>query len=474
RWVRGLTLALTVTVPFLWPTRAEAAFAERVESMFTGDGIESPMAGRADGGVVQGETCNFFNRLRRDTTSQDRLRALVPTTNFSTTVSPYPVFWFYLPVDDTAGDRADYLEFDLQDEEGRSLLKDGTVQTAVPDQPSIVGFRLPETAEPLQMGQQYTWQLTVGCDPANNADNPVVYGQIERVSGMDNLIYDLATAPAGGKYAAYAESLVWQETVTALAQNAADHTDDWTTFLTLFDLEAIAPTISVQELAPWDEATAAPLTLPTSDTRAIGRSRAGVIQQDACNFFNQARIDATSEASLIAFMPESNQGITLLPYPTFWFYLPLAQTATPVQHLEFELRDEAGVSVLDDEHLKVSLPDQPGIVGITLPNTIAPLQIGSRYSWKLTLACDTADESASPFVYGWVERRAADEALIFQLETTADNAKYAVFAENEIWYEMVNQLIQQRQSSPRLWREFLALFGLETVATDVAVQPLAF
>ncbi|MEB3231506.1 MAG: DUF928 domain-containing protein, partial [Leptolyngbyaceae bacterium] len=455
RWFNGIFLSLAILSPLFIAPRVEAAFAERVETMFTGAGDASAVIGQSEGGVVKGETCNLFNRLRRDASSQDRFRALVPTTNLTTTVSPYPAFWFYLPVDNVATDRATALEFDVQDETGRSLLPGGGMQADIPTEPSIVGFRLPDTAEPLQVGRQYTWFLTLDCDTANAVDNPFVYGQVERISVADDLIVELATAPPGGKFMAYAESLVWQETVTELAQNAGAYSRDWTALLEMFDLGAIAPDIPIQEFSfPSTDVASMPLTFPASDTIAIGRSRVGVGQQNACNFYDQARLDAASDESLIAFIPGSNQGSTVLPYPTFWFYLPLAQTREAmVQYLEFELYDEAGASVLAGNPLRTTLPEQPGLVGLTLPNQIAPLQVGQQYTWSLTLVCDTANKAANPFVYGAIERRAATEELTYQLETTPAHMRYGVFAQNQIWYDMVNQLVQQRQAQPQPWSE---------------------
>ncbi|MEB3231811.1 MAG: DUF928 domain-containing protein, partial [Leptolyngbyaceae bacterium] len=62
----------------------------------------------------------------------------------------------------------------------------------------------------------------------------------------------------------------------------------------------------------------------------------------------------------------------------------------------------------------------------------------------------------------------------YQLETTPAHMRYGVFAQNQIWYDMVNQLVQQRQAQPQPWSELFTLFGLETLAPlGVEVQSLS-
>ncbi len=77
-------------------------------------------------------------------------------------------------------------------------------------------------------------------------------------------------------------------------------------------------------------------------------------------------------------------GYTAAERPTFWVYVPYGNPAIPAK---FTLDDdEAGTQIHTQA---VTLPAQPGIVGIRLPDSAPALQPGKRYRWYFSLTCST-------------------------------------------------------------------------------------
>ena len=100
---------------------------------------------------------------------------------WGTTASAYPTFWFFVPgpvQEDTE------VRFVLQKQEmavrdqyvynKRFVLNDS--------QSGIVRISLPNTQEPLQVGQRYLWTFSAICDAHRNSRNNFVQGTIQRLS----------------------------------------------------------------------------------------------------------------------------------------------------------------------------------------------------------------------------------------------------------------------------------------------------
>lgn len=138
--------------------------------------------------------------------------------------------------------------------------------------------------------------------------------------------------------------------------------------------------------------------------RPSGSSKAGGVR-GAC-------FTADRERPLMALVDNSNPALTTQANPTFMFYLPYSQSPQSAQNsagstgmsAEFELLDENEKSVLRSEKIVFSLPEKPGIVKITLPNTETTLEPDKEYFWVFRIVCDANDNTANPTVSGWVKR----------------------------------------------------------------------
>ncbi|MBW4520141.1 MAG: DUF928 domain-containing protein [Scytolyngbya sp. HA4215-MV1] len=141
--------------------------------------------------------------------------------------------------------------------------------------------------------------------------------------------------------------------------------------------------------------------------------------------------------------PQSQEGVsqekaavdkTASGHPTFFFNLPALSPTTA----QFTLQDESGAKQL--YNVKFDLTGQPGIVGVALPDSAPPLQVGQKYLWQVSVACDPDDTTSNIIVGSWVER--------VQVANTASGDKVAALAEQGIWQDTVAVLAWQRYRQP--------------------------
>ncbi|MEO1561143.1 MAG: DUF928 domain-containing protein, partial [Cyanobacteria bacterium J06632_19] len=76
-------------------------------------------------------------------------------------------------------------------------------------------------------------------------------------------------------------------------------------------------------------------------------------------------------------------GTTTLERPKFWFYVPYTKNLENLS-AEFSLQDSNGTDVYREN---IVLPQKPGVVGISLPNTVKPLEVGKTYRWYFKVNC---------------------------------------------------------------------------------------
>ncbi|MGD2181244.1 DUF928 domain-containing protein [Lusitaniella coriacea] len=145
-----------------------------------------------------------------------QLTAIVPIVSAGLTLDGYPTFWAYIPY--PTGDYHS-IEFELFDERGNSIYVTQFAQTL--DLPGIVSFRLPRTIEPLEVGKEYDWSVSVYCQAPESGEQPTpviwVSNAIQRVEPNDELKKDLAGAIAEREQAiVYARHGLWYDTLTKL------------------------------------------------------------------------------------------------------------------------------------------------------------------------------------------------------------------------------------------------------------------
>ncbi|MBD2252846.1 DUF928 domain-containing protein [Nostoc parmelioides] len=189
---------------------------------------------------------------------------------------------------------------------------------------------------------------------------------------------------------------------------------------------------------------------------ASGRSRGGATRSQC------SQIDKNT---LIALVPQSNEGLTTQAHPQFLFYLPFGGSSQSLP-AKFRLLNEQKKSVLT-KPLPFSLPETKGIVSITLPSTEKPLLIGQRYRWYLNITCvNEQGLNTNISVDGWIKRVAAIPQIVRPIKKTGHQPQYVLYAENNIWYETVSKIAKNHATHQQEWYRLLALFELEEFATS--------
>jgi Domain of Unknown Function (DUF928) len=186
--------------------------------------------GRREGGGTRG------NCLRGD----PPLIALIPETNFGTTVEARPTLYWHVPV--TVSPTAEFVLLDAEDNEVyRTTFQlsgnAGIIQVSLKDAAS---------APALEVGKDYHWYFSLVCDPADRSGDIFAEGWIQRIAPPDSLAAQLAAVPESDRPGVYAQAGIWYDALSTLAnlRQAEPHnttaSTQWETLLRSVGLDNIA------------------------------------------------------------------------------------------------------------------------------------------------------------------------------------------------------------------------------------------
>lgn len=201
---------------------------------------------------------------------------------------------------------------------------------------------------------------------------------------------------------------------------------------------------------------------PPGDAPA-GRARGGASRGDCTQV--QLQLTALAPIAITTKQKASVWGFTTEAYPTIWVYVPYTRNlTTPV---EFVLQDANG-----NTHYKaqVALPNQAGVMGIKVPNSVTPLAVGQRYRWFFSVFCDAAKQLPPVSINGEIQRIALNPQLTKQLNNTTLQQQIELYADNGIWYDTLTILAMLRRSNPQdatiaqAWRSLLQSIGQNDMA----------
>ncbi|HAZ46044.1 MAG TPA: hypothetical protein DDW76_31135 [Cyanobacteria bacterium UBA11369] len=164
---------------------------------------------------------------------------------------------------------------------------------------------------------------------------------------------------------------------------------------------------------------------------------------------------------LTALMPINSLALTVAERPTFFVYVP----ATSAQTAEFVLKDENDENVFTT---KIDLKRESGIVSISLPAEVKPLETGKNYRWYFDLVCNSGKRI---FLDGLMVQRIEKSAdLQSQLQQAKERDRPNVYAQNGLWYDTLMALAQMRRSAANNatitadWKQLLESAGLKQIA----------
>ncbi|MBD2059713.1 DUF928 domain-containing protein [Oculatella sp. FACHB-28] len=186
---------------------------------------------------------------------------------------------------------------------------------------------------------------------------------------------------------------------------------------------------------------------------AGGRRSASTCPQDA--------IAATTDPLLTALSPTTTPGLSLAEHPTFLVYVP----STSAENAEFSLRSRDGRGIY---RTTVPLTDTPTLISVSLPEQVAPLEIGSLYTWSFAIICNPDNRIEDQFVTGSIQRIELNPVRLSQIEQSPPARRIALYQEDGIWYDALTLLFELKRSQPddlsvdTTWREFLQSGGIDS------------
>ncbi|MCT7982897.1 DUF928 domain-containing protein [Laspinema sp. A4] len=171
--------------------------------------------------------------------------------------------------------------------------------------------------------------------------------------------------------------------------------------------------------------------------------------------------------SLMPILPETKEGLTVSERPTLFVYVP-------------ETKAEQGYFILKDQtedyyyQTQVNIPQEGGIVRLTLPESAPALEVGTTYQWSFVVACERPARADSPRVEGWLQR-VEPTAKLNSYEGVESIEAATSYGAEGIWYDAVTTLADLRRSQPQTytqeWVDFLSSVGLENVANEPILEP---
>lgn len=180
------------------------------------------------------------------------------------------------------------------------------------------------------------------------------------------------------------------------------------------------------------------------------------------------------ELPMTMLLPETKMGLTVSEHPTFFVYVP----PTEAEIGEFAIADEHDLN--DIYYTSFPLPEEPGIVRLTIPETAEPLEVGKNYKWYFVIVCDKSDRMANRSVAGFITRTEPLTSLPdTNLPDASDNQSFLersrLYAKNGIWYETLTHLAELRLSGAQdpmlenIWSGLLQSVGVDA---NIAKEPL--
>jgi hypothetical protein len=177
--------------------------------------------------------------------------------------------------------------------------------------------------------------------------------------------------------------------------------------------------------------------------------------------------------ALVPKLPDAEQPnrlVTTADYPDIVFHIK----ATPAQYMEFMLADQANGTTYTT---KLPPPTTSGLLKInlaTLKNSagqpLPPLVPDQTYPWRMWIVNPSGNSSDNPEIVSSITRRSLDPNLADTLRQSTPTERISLYANHDLWYDLVATLYQARQQDPknpdlkRQWTELLGSIDLAPLA----------
>lgn len=196
-----------------------------------------------------------------------------------------------------------------------------------------------------------------------------------------------------------------------------------------------------------------------------GAGRRGCMTSDRNLAYNSKQLTALVPITASA-RSKVVWGLTTATHPTFLFYVPYR--AQDVHSAKFVLR------TTDDQlvyQTRVTLPQSPGVISLSLPQSVTALAEGKPYHWYFNIYC-AERKPPTAVVHGWVQRKTVTLTLQQQLAQATPQGRSELYFANGIWYDAVTTLADLHHRNPndirlaQQWAEVLEFVGLDAIASE--------
>lgn len=142
-----------------------------------------------------------------------KLTAIAPENVQGLTVKSNPIFYFFFPLKSETKLQYEFSIFELQadGQKGTKIEK----RTNEWQNLSVIAIQV-QSDKTLNINQDYSWNLTVICNPNDRAEDLTVEGVIRRVELSPNLFAQIDKATPEQKVLLYAKAGIWYETVASI------------------------------------------------------------------------------------------------------------------------------------------------------------------------------------------------------------------------------------------------------------------
>ncbi len=164
------------------------------------------------------------------------LTAVMPEDNIGTTVSPNPTVYLYIPK--SSKQNAEFAVYDWTNRVREPIYK---TSLSLPKSAGIVKVSLPKTVE-LEPNNTYVWHFGIICDANQRSLDYYINGWLQRTSltpETEAKLKEVQKKPLE-KAQLYAESAVWNETITTLEKSRQAYPNAWKELLQSVGLGKIA------------------------------------------------------------------------------------------------------------------------------------------------------------------------------------------------------------------------------------------
>lgn len=169
-------------------------------------------------------------------------------------------------------------------------------------------------------------------------------------------------------------------------------------------------------------------------------------------------------ARLVPILAAPEQNLTMSSRPSF------------LVHINNKAVNQLFLSVVDDQgnydyQAYIPIPEESGILNITLPEEAPSLTVGATYEWSLAIVCADSLRPSDPAISGTVQRIDTDPVAI---ANSMEQVEW--YISHNAWYDTIGTLASLRQANPNdrnlgsIWDTALETVGLPEL-TD---EPLLF